>query len=83
MGSIPTGCKCCVLEQDTLSTLLSTGFYPGREGHMEDKYLFTKCVPSINKVHYDYFIIIIIQIKLSLLYDRVKFGPLGIWMGKR
>ena len=36
-GSIPTNCKCCFLEQETLSTLLSTGFYPGKkEGHMED-----------------------------------------------
>ena len=36
VGSIPTSCTCNVLEQDTLSTLLSTGFYPGREGHMEN-----------------------------------------------
>ena len=36
-GSIPTSSKCCFLEQETLSTLLSTGFYPGKkEGHMED-----------------------------------------------
>ena len=31
-GSIPTNCKCCFLEQETLSTLLSTGFYPGKRG---------------------------------------------------
>ena len=30
-GSIPTNCKCCFLEQETLSTLLSTGFYPGKK----------------------------------------------------
>ena len=36
-GSIPTNSKCCFLEQETLSTLLSTGFYPGKkEGHIED-----------------------------------------------
>ena len=29
--SIPTNCKCCFLEQETLSTLLSTGFYPGKK----------------------------------------------------
>ena len=28
VSSIPTSTKCCVLEQDTVSTLLSTGFYP-------------------------------------------------------
>ena len=31
-GSIPTDSKCCFLEQETLSTLLSTGFYPGKRG---------------------------------------------------
>ena len=31
-GSIPTNSKCCFLEQETLSTLLSTGFYPGKRG---------------------------------------------------
>ena len=29
-GSMPASTKCCVLEQDTLSILLGTGFYPGR-----------------------------------------------------
>ena len=29
-GSIPANTKCCVLEQVTLSTLLSAGFYPRR-----------------------------------------------------
>ena len=28
--SAPGRTKCCVLEQDTLSILLSAGFYPGR-----------------------------------------------------
>ena len=28
-GSIPGSIKCGFLEQDTLSTLLSSGFYPG------------------------------------------------------
>ena len=30
-GSIPTSTQCCVLEKDTLFTLLSTDFYPGRK----------------------------------------------------
>ena len=29
-GSIPASTKCCVLEHDTVSTLLSTGFHSGR-----------------------------------------------------
>ena len=28
--STPSSTKCCVLEQDTLSTMLSTDFNPGR-----------------------------------------------------
>ena len=32
-----TSTKHCVLEQDTLSTLLSTGFYPGRPAHNTQK----------------------------------------------
>ena len=37
LGSIPTITKGCVHEQDTLTTLLSTGFYPEKkEDHMED-----------------------------------------------
>ena len=36
-GSIPTNSKWCFPEQETLSILLSTGFYSGKkEGHMED-----------------------------------------------
>ena len=30
-GSINTNIKCCFLEQETLSTLLSTGFYLGKK----------------------------------------------------
>ena len=30
-GLIPTNSKCCFLEQGTFSTLLSTGFYPGKK----------------------------------------------------
>ena len=30
-GLIPTNSKCCFLEQETLSTLLSSGFYPGKK----------------------------------------------------
>ena len=31
-GSIPTNSKCCFLEQETLSTLLSTGFTKEKRG---------------------------------------------------
>ena len=32
-GSTPAKSKCCILQQDILSTLLSTGFYPMRHAH--------------------------------------------------
>ena len=58
-GSIPTDCKCCFLEQETLSTLLSTGFYPGKKrATWKISTRLLNVLPSINKV--DYFIIIII-----------------------
>ena len=41
-GSIPTKSKCCFLEQETLSTLLSTGFYPGK--NRTTWKISTKCV---------------------------------------
>ena len=55
-GSIPTNCKCCFLEQETLSTLLSTGFYPGKKRatwKISTKLL--NVLPSINKVDYYYY----------------------------
>ena len=36
-GSTPASKKCCVLEQDTLSTLLSISFFPGRPVHNTHK----------------------------------------------
>ena len=54
--SIPTNCKCCFLEQETLSTLLSTGFYPGKKRatwKISTKLL--NVLPSINKVDYYYY----------------------------
>ena len=55
-GSIPTNSKCCFLEQETLSTLLSTGFYPGKKRatwKISTKLL--NVLPSINKVDYYYY----------------------------
>ena len=55
-GSIPTNSKWCFLEQETLSTLLSTGFYPGKKRatwKISTKLL--NVLPSINKVDYYYY----------------------------
>ena len=57
-GSIPTNCKCCFLEQETLSTLLSTGFYPGKKRatwKISTKLL--NVLPSINNVDLTSFIL--------------------------
>ena len=52
-GSIPTNCKCCFLEQETLSTLLSTGFYPGKKrATWKISTSLLNVLPSINKVDY-------------------------------
>ena len=52
-GSIPTNCKCCFLEQETLSTLLSTGFYPGKKrATWKISTRLLNVLPSINKVDY-------------------------------
>ena len=54
-GSIPTNCKCCFLEQETLSTLLSTGFYPGKKrATWKISTRLLNVLPSINKVDYYY-----------------------------
>ena len=55
-GSIPTNCKCCFLEQETLSTLLSTGFYPGKNrATWKISTRLLNVLPSINKVDYYYY----------------------------
>ena len=55
-GSIPTNCKCCFLEQKTLSTLLSTGFYPGKKrATWKISTRLLNVLPSINKVDYYYY----------------------------
>ena len=55
-GSIPTNCKCCFLEQETLSTLLSTGFYPGKKrATWKISTILLNVLPSINKVDYYYY----------------------------
>ena len=58
-------------EQETLSTLLSTGFYPGKK---RATWMISTCLlnvlPSINKVDYNYyylFIIIIIIINIIII----------------
>ena len=55
-GLIPTNCKCCFLEQETLSTLLSTGFYPGKKrATWKISTRLLNVLPSINKVDYYYY----------------------------
>ena len=55
-GSIPTNCKCCFLEQETLSTLLSTGFYPGKKrATWKINTRLLNVLPSIDKVDYYYY----------------------------
>ena len=55
-GSIPTNSKCCFLEQETLSTLLSTGFYPGKKrATWKISTRLLNVLPSINKVDYYYY----------------------------
>ena len=55
-GSIPTNSKCCFLEQETLSTLLSTGIYPGKKrATWKISTRLLNVLPSINKVDYYYY----------------------------
>ena len=55
-GLIPTNSKCCFLEQETLSTLLSTGFYPGKKrATWKISTRLLNVLPSINKVDYYYY----------------------------
>ena len=55
-GSIPTNIKCCFFEQETLSTLLSTGFYPGKQrASWNISISLLNVLPSINKVDYYYY----------------------------
>ena len=55
-GSIPTNIKCCFLEQETLSTLLSNDFYPGKQrATWKISISLLNVLPSINKVDYYYY----------------------------
>ena len=57
-GSIPTNIRCCFLEQETLFTLLSTGFYPGkRRATWKISTGLLNMLPSINKVDYYYYLL--------------------------
>ena len=54
-GSISTNSKCCFLEQETLSTLISTGFYPGKKrATWTISTRLLNVLPSINKVDFYY-----------------------------
>ena len=54
--SIPTNSQCCFFEQETLSTLLSTGFYPGKKrATWKISTRLLNVLPSINKVDYYYY----------------------------
>ena len=68
-GSIPTNCKCCFLEQETLSTLLSTGFYPGKtRATWKISTRLLNVLPSINKVdYYYYYYCLVMSSKLARL----------------
>ena len=70
-GSIPTNCKCCFLEQETLSTLLSTDFYPGKKrATWKISTRLLNVLPSINKVddyYYCYYYHLLLLLLLLLL----------------
>ena len=55
-GSIPINIKCCFLKQETLSTLLSTGFYPGKKrATWKISTSLQNVLTSINRFDYYYF----------------------------
>ena len=61
-GSIPTNSSCCFLEQETLSTLLITSFYPGKKrATWKISTRLLNVLPSINKVDYYYYSIIALK----------------------
>ena len=66
-GSIPTNSKCCFLEQETLSTLLSTGFLGKKRATWKISTRLLNVLPSINKVDYYYYYL------YDLALGRVKF----------
>ena len=74
-GSIPTNSKFCFLEQETLSTLLSTGFYPGKKRATWISTSLLNVFPSINKVDYYYYyyatLLTPADPKLAILYFQV------------
>ena len=79
-GSIPTNYKCCFLEQETLSTLLSTGFYPGKKrATWKISTGLLNVLPSINKVDYYYYYMWESQVLLTdgqVVFLRVlRFSP--------
>ena len=81
-GSIPTNCKCCFLEQETLSTLLSTGFYPGKKrATWKISTRLLNVLPSINKVDYYYFYLFKIVTGQCVICAQKRCRP-GFLSGK-
>ena len=73
-GSIPTDYKCCFLEQETLSTLLSTGFYPRKKrATWKISTRLLNVLPSINKVDYYYYYYFNLTQNVCLCDFYVKF----------
>ena len=67
---IIVNCKCCFLEQETLSTLLSTGFYPGKKRatwKISTKLL--NVLPSKNKVDYYYYYYCLSMVFMILTFE--------------
>ena len=83
-GSIPTNCKCCFLEQETLSTLLSTGFYPGKKrAAWKISTRLLNVLPSINKVDYYYYYYLVgewIEIKFKV-ETKSKMAAIANFVG--
>ena len=62
LGSISTNIKCCFLEHETLSALLSTGFYPGKKrATWKISTSLLNVLSSINKVDYYYYYYLIAE----------------------
>ena len=79
-GSIPTNCKCCFLEQETLSALLSTGFYPGKKrATWKISTRLLNVLPSINKVDYYYYLLLLLLL-LLLVYQSLMCQQLILFL---
>ena len=78
-GSIPTNIKCCFLEQETLSALLSTGFYqPKKKATWKISTSLLNVLPFINKVDYYYYLSIYLSVCMSVCLSVYLSGSLSI-----